>query len=273
MDIPLYQVDAFTDRVFFGNPAAVCPLPGWLSDGAMQAIGLENRLPETAFIVDRGDGYDLRWFTPSMEAELCGHATLAAAHVVFHHLHPEWDEVTFHSGKGPLVVTRRPDDKLALSFPAMPSDPIDPPPDLIAGLSAAPVAVYAGMDYLVIYSNEAEVRGVVPDQERLERLDRRAVTVTAPGVGSDFVSRFFAPKQAIPEDSFTGSAHCQLIPFWATELGREELTSVQFSTRLGGSLAIQADCELRDDRVVIAGSTRQYMTGVISVADAELELL
>lgn len=265
MKLPIYQVDAFTERVFYGNPAAVCPLEEWLGEDLMQAIALENNLPETAFLVPRGDdGYDIRWFTPSMEAELCGHATLAAAHVVFNDLRPELSEVVFHSGKGPLRVGRVDGGQLALSFPALPVTPIEPPERLLAGLSIAPAAVYAGMDYVALYDNEDAMRATEPDQGVLLGLDRRAVTVTAPGRDHDFSSRFFAPKQAIYEDAFTGSAHCLLIPFWADRLGKTRLSSRQYSKRLGRPHVIEASCELAGDRVRIAGHTRFYMSGTIS---------
>jgi PhzF family phenazine biosynthesis protein len=264
MRTPIYQVDAFTERVFHGNPAAVCPLEDWLSEDLMQAIALENNLPETAFFVPRGDDYDIRWFTPSMEAELCGHATLASAHVVFNELRPALSEVVFHSGKGPLQVSRAGGTQLALWFPAMAVEPIEPPARLLDGLSIAPAAVYAGMDYVALYDSEEEMRALVPDQNVLLGLDRRAVTVTAPGTASDFSSRFFAPKQAIYEDSFTGSAHCLLIPFWADRLGKKQLTSRQHSRRLGLPHVIEASCALEGDRVVIAGHTRSYLSGTIS---------
>ncbi|RLK24645.1 PhzF family phenazine biosynthesis protein [Micromonospora sp. M71_S20] len=273
MEIPLYQVDAFTDRVFFGNPAAVCPLDEWLSDEVMQAIGLENNLAETAFIIDRGDSFALRWFTPSMEVDLCGHATLAAAHVVLNHLRPEWDEVTFHSNTGPLIVSRTPEGQFMMSFPALPRERVDPPEALLAGLSIAPTAVYGGMDYMAVYDNEEDLRAIEPDQRMLGTLDRRAVVVTAPGISSDFVARFFGPKQSIPEDQFTGSAHCMLVPYWAEVLGRTSLTSRQFSPRLGKTLTIHANCELRDDRVILGGSTRQYLAGVITLDDDEVARL
>jgi PhzF family phenazine biosynthesis protein len=268
MKLPIYQVDAFTDRVFYGNPAAVCPLDDWLREDLMQAIALENNLPETAFIVPRDgtvdDEYDIRWFTPSMEAELCGHATLAAAHVVFNDLRPKSSEVTFHSQKGPLRVSRVDDGQLALSFPALPVTPVEPPDQLLAGLSIAPTAVYAGMDYVAVYDSEDEMRATVPDHGLLLGLDRRAVTVTAPGRDHDFSSRFFAPKQAIHEDVFTGSAHCLLIPFWADRLARTRLISRQYSRRLGRPHVIEASCALAGDRVLIAGHTRSYMSGTIS---------
>ncbi|MEV7040406.1 PhzF family phenazine biosynthesis protein [Amycolatopsis sp. NPDC051061] len=263
MKLPLFQVDAFTERVFYGNPAAICPLDEWLDEDLMQSIALENNLPETAFLVARGDDYEIRWFTPSMEAELCGHATLASAHVVFTELRPDLSEVVFHSGKGPLRVSRLDDGQLALGFPALPVVRIDPPARLLDGLSINPTAVYAGMDYVALYETEEQMCAVTPDQNVLLGLDRRAVTITAPGVDHDFSSRFFAPKQAILEDAFTGSAHCLLIPFWADRVGRRKLVSRQHSTRLGLPHVIEASCTLVGDRVTIAGHTRSFMSGTI----------
>lgn len=268
MKIPIYQVDAFTDRVFYGNPAAVCPLEGWPRDALMQAIALENNLPETAFLVERGDGYALRWFTPSTETELCGHATLAAAHVVFQHLRPEWWEVVFHSQSGPLRVTRGPGGLLWLSLPALAVTEVPEgkvPAALRDGLSIPPAVVLGGLDYLVVYDSEDAMRAVTANQDILRELDLRAVIVTAPGTGHDFSSRFFAPKLAIPEDVFTGSAHCALVPFWADRLGKARLTSRQYSMRLGEPLAIHAECELSGDQVRMAGLAREYMSGTISL--------
>ncbi|MFI6801599.1 PhzF family phenazine biosynthesis protein [Streptosporangium canum] len=269
-EIPLYQVDAFTDRIFWGNPAAVCPLERWLPDGVMQAIALENNLPETAFIVPAGDAYDLRWFTPATEVELCGHATLGAAHVVLTRLRPGWDEVTFRSASGPLVVSRD-GEGLSLSFPVLDHRPVDPPEALLLGLGPVrPTAVYRSMDYLVVVEDEERLRSIVPDQARLGTLDLRGVVVTAPGSATDFSSRFFGPKLSIPEDPITGSAHCALVPYWARRLGRTRLRARQYSPRLGETLAIDLDCELRGDRVVLRGSAREYMSGTIRLSAADL---
>ncbi|GHH72903.1 putative isomerase [Streptosporangium violaceochromogenes] len=270
IELPLYQVDAFTDRVFWGNPAAVCPLDDWLPDAVMQAIALENNLPETAFIVPDGDAYDLRWFTPATEVELCGHATLGAAHVVFTHLRPDWREVTFRSASGPLVVSRD-DGHMSLSFPALDYEPAVPPPALLSGLGPVrPQAVYRSMDYVVVLDGEESLRAAVPDQALLATLDLRGVVVTAPGSGSDFCSRFFGPKLSIPEDPITGSAHCALVPYWARRLGRTRLRARQFSPRLGGTLAIDLECELRGSRVVLRGSAKEYMSGTIRLTPSDL---
>ncbi|MED7952457.1 PhzF family phenazine biosynthesis protein [Streptomyces sp. BE303] len=271
--IPIFQVDAFTDRLLWGNPAAVCPLDSWLPAPVMQAIALENNLPETAFIVRNGDAYDLRWFTPATEVDLCGHATLGAAHVVLTHLEPDWNEVTFHSASGPLVVARQGDgDRFGLTFPALEFTPVDPPADLLRGLGpVAPTAVYRSMDYIAVYENEAQVRAVVPDPRALSALDLRGVVVTAPGDGADFCSRFFGPKLSIPEDPITGSAHCALVPYWAERLGRTRLHAHQFSPRLGRTRTISLDCELTGDRVGLIGAARPYMTGVIQLSEEDLD--
>lgn len=270
VELPLYQVDAFTDRVFWGNPAAVCPLEDWLPDEVMQAIALENNLPETAFIVPVGDAYDLRWFTPATEVELCGHATLGAAHVVFTHLRPEWDQVTFRSASGPLVVSRD-GGRMSLSFPVLDYEQVDPPRALLEGLGPArPVAVYRSMDYLVVFEDEERLRSVRPDQTLLATLDLRGVVITAPGSATDFSSRFFGPKLSIPEDPITGSAHCALVPYWAQRLGRTWLRARQFSPRLGSTLAIDLECELRGDRVVLRGSAKEYMSGTIHLTASDL---
>jgi PhzF family phenazine biosynthesis protein len=271
IEFQLHQVDAFTDRVFWGNPAAVCPLTAWLPDEVMQAIALENNLPETAFIVPAGDDYLLRWFTPAAEVELCGHATLGAAHVVFHHLRPDTAEVTFHSASGPLVVTKDGDGALTLNFPALKFEPIEAPAALLRGLGPVrPVAVHRSMDYVVVYANEEELRAVQPDLTLLAGLDLRGVVITAPGRDGDFCSRFFAPKLSIPEDPITGSAHCSLVPYWAARLDRKELVSHQFSPRLGKTLTIRVACELRGDRVLLTGRTTEYLVGTVRLRADDL---
>ena len=261
MLLPLYQVDAFTDHVFAGNPAAVCPLTEWLPAETMQAIAAENNLAETAFFVPRGGNeYELRWFTPAVEVELCGHATLASAHVLFHHLGTEAKELVFHSQSGPLRVHRQPDNRLTLDFPSRPPQPLTEHPEgLLDGLGATPVAVLAGPDLVALFNTEEEVRAIQPDQTHLAKVDYRAVIVTAPGTnGVDFVSRFFGPRVGVPEDPVTGSAHTTLIPYWAGRLGKTKLYARQVSPR-GGDLW----CELRGDRVLISGHAVTYLKGEI----------
>lgn len=260
MQIPIYQVDAFTSRPFGGNPAAVCPLQEWISDEQMQAIALENNLSETAFFVQDGDGrYKLRWFTPAVEIDLCGHATLATAYIIMTELARGKHEVRFMTRSGELVVARE-GDRLVMDFPARPPSECTPDPGLVAALGGNPERVLAARDYLVVYGTEAEVRGLKPNMERLSQVDRFAVIVTAPGREVDFVSRFFAPSKGVPEDPVTGSAHCTLIPYWSQRLGKKELHALQVSAR-GGELW----CTDRGDRVTMAGNAVRFLTGTIEV--------
>ena len=260
MRLLIFQVDAFTDRVFGGNPAAVCPLESWLDDATMQAIAYENNLSETAYFVPGDGAYALRWFTPLAEVDLCGHATLASAHVVFHHLQPDADAVAFDTRSGRLEVTRS-GDALTMDFPALAAHPVETPADLSAGLGAEPVAVFADMDYLALFETEAQVRGIVPDLTALGRLDeRRGVIATAPGESADFVSRFFSPRMGVPEDPVTGSAHCMLAPFWAERLGKTSLRAYQASAR-GGVV----QCTVAGERVHLTGRAVQYLEGTITV--------
>jgi PhzF family phenazine biosynthesis protein len=259
MKIPLFQVDAFTSRVFGGNPAAVCPLPLWLKDPLLQGIAAENNLSETAFLVGGGGRYEIRWFTPAQEVDLCGHATLAAGHVVLDLGRRPGKEVLFASRSGPLRV-RRAGRRLCLDFPSRPPRPCEAPADLLAGLGARPREVLASRDYLAVFGSEGEVRALKPDMTRLVHLDRLGVIATAAGTSCDFVSRFFAPGAGIPEDPVTGSAHCTLIPFWAGRLGRKKLRARQVSER-GGELF----CADRGERVDIAGHAVLYMKGQIEV--------
>jgi predicted PhzF superfamily epimerase YddE/YHI9 len=261
MRLPIYQVDAFTDSLFGGNPAAVCPLEAWLPEAAMQAIAAENNLSETAFFVRDGGDYALRWFTPTVEVDLCGHATLAAGHVVFHYLEPQRETVSFHTLKaGTLIVTRRA-DMLVMDFPARPASPAPPPPGLFAALGGAPREVLRARDHLIVYDTAAEIVALNPDLAALAKVDCWAAIVTAPGEsGVDFVSRFFAPAQGVPEDPVTGSAHCTLVPYWAKRLGKMQLEARQLSRR-GGALY----CALQGDRVNIGGRAVVYLDGQIEV--------
>ncbi|MCP4900412.1 MAG: PhzF family phenazine biosynthesis protein [bacterium] len=257
MQIPLYQVDAFTDKVFRGNPAAVCLLQSWLEDEVLQSIAAENNLSETAFLVGAESNYQIRWFTPNQEVDLCGHATLASGHVVMNLLNQPLDEVSFESPSGELRV-RRDEDRLQLDFPSRPPETCDAPDGLIAALGCTPIGVFRARDHLVLLRNEDEVIRVCPNFERLRDVDNFAVVVTAAGSESDFVSRFFAPAAGVPEDPVTGSAHCTLVPFWAERLGRVKLTARQVSTR-GGTLF----CELLGDRVLMSGNAVRYLEGTI----------
>jgi len=257
--IPIYQVDAFASGVFSGNPAAVCPLDGWLEDRTLQAIASENNLSETAFFVRDGAEYDLRWFTPAHEIDLCGHATLASAFVIFEFLERGAKAVAFRSKSGPLAVQKE-DGLLTLDFPARPPTRCETPAALSEGLGVEPREAWRSRDYMAVLGSEDEVRRLAPRMEALERLDALGVIATAPGTGADFVSRFFAPRAGVPEDPVTGSAHCTLIPYWAARLGKTRLKALQVSRR-GGELT----CELRGDRVAIAGRAALYLEGVIQV--------
>ena len=258
MTIPVYQVDAFTMGPFSGNPAAVCPLDAWLDDDTMRGIAAENNLSETAFIVAREQGYDLRWFTPAVEVDLCGHATFAAGYIVLNHLQPDLDSVSFETISGQLIVTRD-GDRLSMDFPARAPTPVAVTEALSDALGKAPSEVHASRDILAVYEDEATVRRLSPDQARLLALDEGlGVIVTARGDEADFVSRFFVPKAGIAEDPVTGSAHCTLVPFWAERLGRSHLVAHQVSPR-GGEL----HCEHRGDRVIMSGQCTLFLTGSI----------
>jgi len=261
MQLPIYQVDAFADRVFRGNPAAVCPLETWLPDATMQAIAAENNLSETAFFVREGSDYALRWFTPAVEVDLCGHATLASGYVVMRFLEPQRESVSFRTAKaGTLTVTRRA-DMLVMDFPTRPAVPAAAPPGLFAALGGTPREVLRARDHLVVYGSADEIAALAPDLAALAKVDCWAVIVTAPGDnGVDFVSRFFAPAQGILEDPVTGSAHCTLVPYWANRLGKTEFEARQLSRR-GGALS----CALDGDRVSIAGKAVLYLEGRIEV--------
>jgi len=256
--IPVYQVDAFASRVFSGNPAAICPLEDWLPDEQMQAIAAENNLSETAFFVRNHDAYRLRWFTPKVEVDLCGHATLASAFVILTRLVPG-NSVRFETKSGLLVVTRD-GDLFSLDFPARPPGECTVHQDLRAALGGRPEAILAARDYLVVYGSEDEVRGLTPNMDMLTRVDRFAVIVTAAGKDVDFVSRFFAPAKGVPEDPVTGSAHCTLIPYWAKRLGKKKLHAYQVSAR-GGELW----CEDRGERVTMSGQAVQFLEGTIQL--------
>jgi len=257
MRIPLYQIDAFTSRLFAGNPAAVCPLEHWLPDSLLQSIAAENNLSETAFFVRRGSRYDLRWFTPSVEVDLCGHATLATAFLIFTRLSPSENLAAFDTRSGELIV-RRNGDLLSMDFPARPAQPCQPHPALVQALGAQPREILAARDYFVVCESEDEIRSLCPRMDLLASVDRFAVIVTAPGAEADFVSRFFAPARGVPEDPVTGSAHCTLVPYWSRRLGKTRLHALQVSPR-GGELF----CEDLGDRVLLSGHAVLYLEGAI----------
>jgi PhzF family phenazine biosynthesis protein len=260
LKIPMYQVDAFAGQVFSGNPAAICPLESWLPDAQMQSIAAENNLAETAFFVRNGKGYKLRWFTPGVEVDLCGHATLATASVILNDLTPGERSVSFETKSGTLTVTRD-GDLYAMDFPSRPPAPCaDVFPALVPALGGAPEVVLAARDYFVVYRSEEELRALKPDMRALMTMDRFAVIATAPGESGDFdfVSRFFAPAKGVPEDAVTGSSHCSLIPYWSQRLGKTKLHAFQASPR-GGELW----CEDRGGRVTISGRAVRFFEGNI----------
>lgn len=263
MKLPLYQVDAFTDQLFRGNPAAVVLLENWLEDTELQAIARENNLSETAFVRREGDAYRIRWFTPTVEVALCGHATLAAAHTLFQHGGVQTDAVRFASQSGELTVARD-GDLFVLDFPS------DPPHQLALedtqnaalaeALGAPPTEMWEGRYHLAVYPNADAVTALTPDFAALARIPHYAIVATAPGEESDFVSRFFGPRVGVPEDPVTGSAHCMLVPFWAERLGNPLLHARQLSDR-GGELF----CEQVENRVRIAGRAVEYLAGEIQI--------
>src|SRR6266853_3953461 len=255
--IRIYQVDAFSSQVFSGNPAAICPLEEWLPDDQMQAIAGENNLSETAFFVRNGDGYGLRWFTPAVEIDLCGHATLASAFIILNDLTPSENSVRFQTKSGTIVVNRE-GDLYSLDFPSRPPAECDVPSQLVEALGGSPQAVLAARDYMVVYASEDQVRKLEPNMQLVSKLDKFAVIVTAPGRDVDFVSRFFAPAKGVPEDPVTGSAHCTLIPYWSKRLGKKKLHAYQVSRR-GGELW----CEDRGERVTMSGKAVRFLEGTI----------
>lgn len=259
MKIPIYQIDAFTEERFRGNPAAVCILENWLPDELMQHIAAENNLAETVFVVGKGNNYELRWFTPTVEVDLCGHATLATAYVYKEHLNYQSDEITFKTKSGILKVIYG-GDFMSMIFPRRPAEPCGIPDNLVSGINAKPVEVLKSRDYLVVLNNEDEIRSLKPDFEKLKTLDCLGVIVTAKGWDVDFVSRFFAPNAGVPEDPVTGSSHSTLIPYWSQKLGKSKLAALQLSER-GGKLF----CEDLGDKVKIAGKAVTYLTGEITV--------
>ena len=259
MKLTIYQIDAFSENQFEGNPAAVVPLTEWLSDGVMQSIAEENNLAETAFFVPTDNGFHIRWFTPNKEVKLCGHATLASAYVLFNILGHKENLVSFRSLSGLLTVTKN-NELLTLNFPAQLPVSCEIPLLLSSGLGKAPIECLENDDYLAVFENEEDILSITPNHEILKQLDLRGVIATAPSSEYYFIVRFFAPKFGIPEDSVTGSAYTQLMPYWSKKLGRSKLNAKQVSTR-GGKLF----CELQGDRVLISGSAVKYLEGTIEI--------
>lgn len=258
----IYQIDAFTDHVFGGNPAAVCILENWLDSDVMQKIAQENNLAETAFAVKRADSYELRWFTPEVEVDLCGHATLATAFVIFNYYGHSENTIRFHSPRsGELVVDKSVDGLLTLDFPADETIAIRNVSEIDNAIGLTPIKTIKGKtDYLLIYNSQEEVEAITPNFHLLDQLDCRGVIVSAPGKNVDFISRFFAPQCGIPEDPVTGSAHTTLTPYWTNVLGKTKMTAKQLSQR-GGDLI----CEFLGERVKISGRAMPYLVGEIEI--------
>ncbi len=261
MRIPYYHIDAFTSELFKGNPAGVCSLESWLPEATMQAIARENGLAETAFFIPTPEGFGIRWFTPDIEMDLCGHATLATAFVIKTYFRQDLDKLVFSSRSGPLLISF-PGDRVEMELPSRPPVPASLPQTIAESLSLQPKEVLKARDYVLVYGTEAEVRGLQVDQALLDRinLDPGGVCVTAPGEACDFVSRFFTPQATILEDAVTGSAHCSLIPLWSGRLGRKQLQARQVSRRSG-----ELQCRMLETTVLVSGTARVYLEGSIEV--------
>lgn len=259
MKLSIYQVDAFAEKPFEGNPAAVIPLVEWLPDALMQAIAEENNLSETAFFVPSAGSYHIRWFTPNAEVKLCGHATLASAHVLFNSTDYDNDVVSFKSLSGELLVYKH-GELLTMNFPSQAPENCSTPDSLVEGLGISPIECLKHDDYLAVFEKEDDVLRLIPDHDVLKQLDLRGVIVTAPSSEFDFIVRFFAPKYGIPEDSVTGSAYTQLTPYWSEKMNKMTLYAKQVSKR-GGKVA----CEKKGNRVLISGRSITYMQGTVTI--------
>ena len=259
MKLSIFQVDAFTDHVFGGNPAAVCPLDEWPDDKIMQQLALENNLSETAFFVKKENEYELRWFTPEMEVDLCGHATLATAHVLFQHLGYKEPEIRFQTKSG-LLKIRKEEERLLMDFPTDDMPLVEPPAVLFQALGIRSDLVFASDDYMVVLDSEEEVQNLDPDFRILSEVNARGIIVTAPGDEVEFVSRFFAPRAGIDEDPVTGSAHTKLTPYWSKRLGKDVLEARQISKRVG-----TLTCRYKGERTEILGKAVTYMIGEIHI--------
>lgn len=259
MKLELYQVDAFTDKIFGGNPACVVPLKQWLADELLLKITQENAVAETAFFVDNGDKIHLRWFTPEIEMDLCGHATLATAHVLKTILNYQKDSIIFNTLSGDLIVTAD-NDLYTLDFPSRKPEKATLPDIIKQSLSKQPTTVLKSRDFVLVYDNESYVRNIKIDRQTFDQinLDPGGIIITAKGENCDFVSRFFTPQASIMEDPVTGSAHCSLIPYWSEQLGKKEMTALQLSDRIGTLYCID-----KEDRVLIKGKARTYSAGMI----------
>lgn len=263
MKLSLYQADAFTDKLFGGNPAAVCILNSWLPDVTMQSIAAENNLAETAFIVKAGARYEIRWFTPTVEVDLCGHATLASAHILFERYNMHGDTIEFYSPRSGVLKVTKQDGLLSLDFPKDVFEKVTPPAVIAEGIGITPLETFRGKtDYMAVVSSQSEVENIRPDFNKISQLNARGLIVTAPGGNCDFVSRFFAPQSGIDEDPVTGSSHTTLTPYWSEKLGRKTLTAMQLSARKG-----YLQCTDKGERVEISGKAVTYLVGEIDVED------
>jgi PhzF family phenazine biosynthesis protein len=261
MKLKLYQIDAFTDKVFSGNPAAVCPLDSWLKDDLLQSIAMENNLAETAFYVKNGDAYEIRWFTPTIEVDLCGHATLASAYVLFNYQGYADNTVTFKSRRSGVLSVERNGDLLKLNFPTDVFIAVNLSSELKACVNKTPVEAYKGKtDFMLVFEREEDIRDLKPAIDQISKLPGRGLIVTAPGDSVDFVSRFFGPQSGINEDPVTGSAHTTLTPYWSKRLGKTELIAMQLSQRVG-----HLKCRFLNERVEISGRGKEYLIGEIFV--------
>jgi PhzF family phenazine biosynthesis protein len=259
MNQKIYQIDAFADKIFSGNPAAVCPLGQWLADEILQNIAMENNLSETAFYVKRDDGYQLRWFTPAAEVDLCGHATLASAFVLFNYENHQGELINFHTLKSGVLTVKKEGELLTLNFPADEIKPIELTQEIQNAFTIKPKFAFKGKtDYMLVFENEAQIKEIMPDYEAISKLKARGIIITSRGDKVDFVSRFFAPAVGVNEDPVTGSAHTSLIPYWSQVLGKTDLQAIQLSSRKG-----YLHCSYLNDRVEISGKGRLYLMGEI----------
>ena len=261
MNLKIYQVDAFSDQPFGGNPAAVCPLTEWLEDELMQKIALENNLSETAFYLPEGDAFHIRWFTPTNEVDLCGHATLAAAHVLYQHLGYAAEQLVFNSRSGYLTIKQLEKGKYSMDFPTDKIHPCDPLPAIAEALSITPKHYFKGRDdYMIVLDSQEQIEQLQPNFQKISSLSSRGIIVTAPGTDVDFVSRAFFPQFGVDEDPATGSAHTTLAPYWSKALNKQELSALQLSKRVG-----KFQCNLKGERVELIGDACSYLVGEIWV--------
>ncbi|WP_026888932.1 PhzF family phenazine biosynthesis protein [Clostridium beijerinckii] len=259
MRIPIYQIDAFTNELFRGNPAAVCPLEQWIDDNIMQEIARENNLSETAFFVKKADLYELRWFTPEFEIDLCGHATLAAAYVIFQYLEKDLNDISFNTKSGVLKVVKK-NTLLSMLFPSREGEKCNITKEFVEALGKKPLELYKARDYMAVFEKEEDIRNLNPDVEKLRKINAFGIIATAKGNDVDFVSRYFIPDSAIGEDPVTGSAHCTLTPYWRKILNKDKFVARQLSSRSGTLY-----CRALDDQVEISGEAVFYLKGYINI--------